>query len=106
MFRQAVQRQLVGDVELGAYLSGGMDSGSITAIAAQSSPYLKSFTCGFDLSSASGLEACFDERRVAESLSYEFKTEHYEVVLKSGDMERCLPSLVWHLETKGRAKLP
>ncbi|MEK9773206.1 MAG: asparagine synthase (glutamine-hydrolyzing) [Opitutae bacterium] len=98
LFRQAVQRQLVGDVELGAYLSGGMDSGSITAIAAQSFPYLKSFTCGFDLSSASGLEACFDERRVAESLSYEFKTEHYEVVLKSGDMERCLPSLVWHLE--------
>jgi len=98
LFRQAVQRQLVSDVELGAYLSGGMDSGSITAIAAQSFDYLKSFTCGFDLSSASGLEACFDERKTAESMSYAFKTEHYEVVLKSGDMERCLPSLVWHLE--------
>ena len=98
LFKQAVQRQLVSDVELGAYLSGGMDSGSITAIASQSFEYLKSFTCGFDLSSASGLEACFDERVTAEALSYAFKTEHYEVVLKAGDMERCLPSLAWHLE--------
>lgn len=98
LFKQSVQRQLVSDVELGAYLSGGMDSGSITAIASQSFEYLKSFTCGFDLSSASGLEACFDERSTAEALSYAFKTEHYEVVLKAGDMERCLPQLAWHLE--------
>jgi asparagine synthase (glutamine-hydrolysing) len=54
LFVQAVNRQLVSDVELGSYLSGGMDSGSITAVAAQSFPYLKTFTCGFDLSSASG----------------------------------------------------
>ena len=31
-------------------------------------------------------------------MSYRFKTEHYETVLKAGDMERCLPQLVWHLE--------
>ena len=98
LFRQAVNRQLVSDVELGSYLSGGMDSGSITALAASSFPYLKTFTCGFDLSSATGLEAGFDERRVAEAMSYVFKTEHYEVVLKAGDMERCLPNLAWHLE--------
>lgn len=98
LFRQAVNRQLVGDVELGAYLSGGMDSGSITALAAQQFPYLKSFTCGFDLSSASGIELAFDERAKAEAMSARFKTEHYEMVLKAGDMERCLPSLAWHLE--------
>ena len=98
LFRQAVNRQLVSDVELGAYLSGGMDSGSITALAAQQFPYLKSFTCGFDLSSASGIELAFDERKKAEAMSASFKTEHYEMVLKAGDMERCLPSLAWHLE--------
>lgn len=98
LFRQAVNRQLVTDVELGSYLSGGMDSGSITAIAAQSNPYIKTFTCGFDLTSASGLELAFDERRKAEYMSYCFKTEHYEMVLKSGDMERVLPKLAWHLE--------
>ena len=98
LFQQAVSRQLVSDVELGSYLSGGMDSGSITAIAASNFPNLKTFTCGFDLSSASGLELAFDEREKAEAMSAKYKTEHYEMVLKAGDMERCLPKLAWHLE--------
>ncbi|MCB1507475.1 MAG: asparagine synthase (glutamine-hydrolyzing) [Hyphomicrobiaceae bacterium] len=98
LFRQAVNRQLVADVELGSYLSGGMDSGSITAIAAKAFPNLKTFTCGFDLSSASGMELAFDERRRAEAMSALFRTEHYEMVLKAGDMERALPAVARHLE--------
>tara|TARA_B100000787_G_scaffold57703_1_gene42012 strand:+ start:5761 stop:7764 length:2004 start_codon:yes stop_codon:yes gene_type:complete len=102
LFSQAVKRQLVSDVPIGSYLSGGMDSGSITAIASnhfqQSNEFLKTFTVGFDLSSISGLERSFDERAKAEFMSYKFKTEHYEMVLKSGDMERCLPNFAYHLE--------
>jgi asparagine synthase (glutamine-hydrolysing) len=98
LFRQAVNRQLVSDVEVGSYLSGGMDTGSITAIAASQLPYIKTFTCGFDLHSASGLELGYDEREKAELMSYLFKTEHYDMVLKAGDMERILPKLAWHLE--------
>lgn len=98
LFNQAVNRQLIGDVEIGAYLSGGIDSGSITAIAAHQFPNMKTFTCGFDLSSASGIELGFDERASAEAMSGRFKTEHYELVLKAGDMERSLTDLTWHLE--------
>jgi asparagine synthase (glutamine-hydrolysing) len=98
LFCQAVQRQLVSDVEIGSYLSGGIDSGSITAIAARNFPYIKTFCIGFDLSSASGLELGFDEREKAEMVSAIYKTEHYEMVLKSGDMERCMEKLIWHLE--------
>ena len=98
LFRQAVSRQLISDVDLGAYLSGGMDSGSITAIAARQLPHMKSFTCGFDLHSAAGLELAYDERRQAEYMSHLAKTEHYEMVLKAGDMERCMSRLAWHLE--------
>ena len=98
LIRQAVGRQLVTDVELGAYLSGGMDSGTLTALAAREFPYIKTFTCGFDLSSASGIELAFDERAKAEAMSARFKTEHYEMVLKAGDMERCLQTVARHIE--------
>ncbi|MFZ5818736.1 MAG: asparagine synthase (glutamine-hydrolyzing) [Chloroflexota bacterium] len=98
LLRQAVERQLVSDVDVGSYLSGGMDSGTLTAIAAMQLPYIKTFTCGFDLSSASGIELGFDERFKAERMSYLFKTEHYEMVLKAGDMERIMPRLAWHIE--------
>jgi asparagine synthase (glutamine-hydrolysing) len=98
LFEQAVNRQLVSDVEIGSYLSGGIDSGAITCVAARNFRHLKTFTAGFDLSSASGLELGFDERARAESLSNRYKTEHYEVVLKAGDMERVMPALIWHLE--------
>ncbi|MBY0404241.1 MAG: asparagine synthase (glutamine-hydrolyzing) [Cyanobacteria bacterium] len=98
LFRQSVNRQLVSDVPIGSYLSGGMDSGSITALSAKQLPYMTSFTVGFDLHSASGMEISFDERSKAELMSYLFKTEHYEMVLKAGDMERVMPRLVKHLE--------
>jgi len=98
LFTQAVNRQLISDVEVGSYLSGGMDSGSITAIASKRIPYLKTFVCGFDLHSASGIELSYDERERAEYMSYCFGTEHYEIVLKAGDMERCIRELVYHIE--------
>jgi asparagine synthase (glutamine-hydrolysing) len=98
LLHQAVNRQLVSDVDVGAYLSGGMDSGTVTAIAAKSLDHIRTFTCGFDLSSVSGMELQFDERAASERMSYLFGTEHYEMVLKSGDMERVLPKLAWHLD--------
>ena len=98
LIKQAVKRQLVADVELGSYLSGGIDSGTLTALASKELPYIKTFTCGFDLSSASGLELAFDERIKAEAMSAKFKTEHYEIILKAGDMERCLPAFARSLE--------
>jgi asparagine synthase (glutamine-hydrolysing) len=98
LFVQAVTRQLVSDVPVGSYLSGGMDSGSITSVAARHLSRLTSFTAGFDVSSASGLELGFDERQAAEIMANLFKTEHYEVVMHAGDMEWVLPRLIWHLE--------
>ena len=98
LFRQAVERQLISDVEIGSYLSGGMDSGAITSVAAGQFPNLKTFTAGFDLSSASGMEMGFDERAKAEYLSGRYKTDQHEVVLKAGDMEKVMPELIWYLE--------
>jgi asparagine synthase (glutamine-hydrolysing) len=98
LFERAVTRQLIADVPIGSYLSGGMDSGSITSVAARHIPRIHTFSGGFDLSSASGMELSFDERPEAELMSNLFKTEHYEIVMHAGDMEHVLPQLIWHLE--------
>jgi asparagine synthase (glutamine-hydrolysing) len=98
LFAQAVTRQLVSDVPVGGYLSGGMDSGAITAVASPRLQEMRTFTCGFDMHSASGLEFGYDERELSELMSYLFQTEHYEMVLKAGDMERVMPRLAAAIE--------
>lgn len=98
LFKQAVKRQMVADVRVGSYLSGGMDSGSITGIASSQTNRLATFTCGFDMSATTGREANFDERRDAELMASFFKTEHYEQVLNAGDLAWALPKVVYHLE--------
>ena len=97
-FEAAVERQLVSDVPVGSYLSGGMDSGSIVAVASRRIPRLATFTGGFDLTSVSGLELAFDERADAEHVASRCGTEHYEMVLHAGDMAAALPDVIWHLE--------
>lgn len=98
LFKQAVSRQMIADVPVGSYLSGGMDSGSITAQASKHVKRLTTFTCGFDMSEVTGVEANYDERRDAELMANHFKTEHYEQVLNAGDIRWSLPRVVYHLE--------
>ena len=90
LLKQAVKRQLMSDVPLGSYLSGGMDSGTISSLASRSIDSLNTFTIGFDMKSASGLELAFDERSKASLMSSLLGTKHHESILKSGDMEKSL----------------
>lgn len=98
LFEQTVTRQMISDVPVGSYLSGGMDSGSITAIASENVDRLSTFTCGFDMSEVSGKEANYDERRAAELMANQFKTEHFEQIMNAGDLRWSLPKVVYHLE--------
>jgi len=98
LFSKAVEKQMISDVPVGSYLSGGMDSGSISVIASQHIKRLYTFTCGFDMSEVTGVEANYDERRDAELTANFIKSEHYEQVMNAGDLSWSLPRLVWHLE--------
>ncbi len=98
LFERAVKRQMVADVPVGSYLSGGMDSGSIAAVASKELDRLATFTCGFDMNEVTGREANFDERRDAELMANHLKTEQFEQVMNAGDIRWSLPKLVYHLE--------
>lgn len=98
LFSNAVSRQMVADVPVGSYLSGGIDSGSISVLASRHVDRLYTFTCGFDMSQVTGVEANYDERRDAELTANFIKSEHYEQVMNAGDLKWSLPKLVWHLE--------
>jgi asparagine synthase (glutamine-hydrolysing) len=98
LFVQAVERNLISDVEVGSFLSGGLDSGSITAVASSRVPKLKTFTCGFDMESVVGIELAFDERAVATHAAAMYGTNHSEIALRSGDMERVMSDVVFHIE--------
>ena len=95
---QAVERQCVSDVPVGSYLSGGMDSGTVTAITTAVFGRIATFTIGFDLSEAASHELNFDERESAEYMANLFQTEHHERVLHPDDMEAVTAKLIWHLE--------
>ena len=98
LIRQAVERQCVSDVPVGSYLSGGMDSGTVTGLTANHFGRIATFTGGFDLSEAQGRELRFDERELAEKMASLFQTQHYECVLHAGDMSAVMDHLIWHLE--------
>jgi asparagine synthase (glutamine-hydrolysing) len=73
-YQGAVKRQLMGDVPVGISLSGGIDSGSIVAMARSvSSAPLKTFSLGFN--------EPWDETADARFLAEKFETEHHELVL-------------------------
>lgn len=98
LLQQAVDRQTSGEQSVGCFLSGGMDSSTLACMASRTIRRLPTFTCGFDLSSVSGIELAWDEREYANLIADKIKSEHYDVVLHAGDMEAVMPELVECLE--------
>jgi len=90
--RKAVSRQMVSDVPLGAFLSGGIDSSLVVRMMAESSKFpVKTFTIGF------GRER-MSETPYAKIVAERFKTDHHEFQVTPERMEEILPKLVWHFD--------
>jgi asparagine synthase (glutamine-hydrolysing) len=77
LLADSVKRQLMSDVPLGFFLSGGMDSSSVVAAARQATPdaVLKTFTVGF-------ADPSYDERREAALVARHLRTSHTELVVE------------------------
>jgi len=79
LVRKAVQKRLVADVPFAAFLSGGVDSSIITALAAQElGSSLNTFTVSFD-------EAVFSEHYIAAKVAKRYGTQHHEIRLTPQD---------------------
>lgn len=94
LLEDSVKSQLEPNRNPGVYLSGGIDSGAITALAAPHAPELYTFTCGFDTTGVAAHDAGVDERGCAERVAARYQTSHYSRTIRAGDMARVLPSLI------------
>jgi asparagine synthase (glutamine-hydrolysing) len=93
LFSDAVRIRLRADVEVAAYLSGGIDSSATVAYIKDIEPgILSTFSIGFD-------EKDFDESPYQEEAVKYFDTTHKSMICSSKDIADSFPRVVWHSET-------
>ena len=91
----AVQSEMVSDVPLGAFLSGGIDSSTIVAFMARHSDRpVKTYSIGFKGDAASDV---YNELPYARQVAEQFGTDHREIIVRP-DVARLLPKLAWHMD--------
>lgn len=92
LLEDAVQKRLISDVPLGCFLSGGIDSSIITAIAAQLSPNINTFSIGYKD------EKYFDETCYTELVAKKYKTNHTVFSLRNNDLLGCLYDMLDYMD--------
>lgn len=87
LLKESVKRRLISDVPLGVFLSGGIDSSAITALAQREVPgKIKTFSIGFE-------DPSFDESKYASLVSRYVGTEHHEQTMTPTDLLNIVPRL-------------
>lgn len=84
LLEQAVEERLTADVPVGAFLSGGIDSSVVVALASRYVSGLKTFSVGFPD------HPYFDETRYAQLVARKYNTSHQELLLTNKDLEENL----------------
>lgn len=102
LLRRSIEQQLVADVPVGCFLSGGYDSSLVTAIAASvSATPVRTFSIGFR-------NPRYDEAPYAEAVSRHLRTEHHEYYVADEEVRDLVPSLahVWDEPFADSSQIP
>ena len=92
LFEDAVHIRMRSDVPFGAFLSGGLDSGSIVSIMKNfSKNQVETFTIGFN-------ETKYDERDLAATVAERFQTQHYEKIVSHDSLGSALEKILFHYD--------
>ena len=86
---ESISGQLMSDVSLGTQLSGGVDSGWVSVLAARKASGMNSFTIGFG-------EQSFDETNEAKLIAQTGSLKYHEIMANSKTFFNILPDIVWH----------
>lgn len=89
---ESVRMRMLSDVPLGAFLSGGIDSSAIVAIASRYTDQLKTYSIGY------ADEPYFDETSFAELVAKKYKTDHTVFKLKNDDLFANLFDMLDHID--------
>jgi asparagine synthase (glutamine-hydrolysing) len=90
---EAVRLCLKSDVEVGAFLSGGIDSSVIVALMKQHAAHVQTFSVGYG-----GRATGFNELAYAHRVASELGTEHHELILHARSSIDLLPRILWHYD--------
>ncbi len=89
----AIRLCLKSDVEVGAFLSGGLDSSLITALMRSMSAKVQTFSVGYR-----GAAEGFNELSYAKRVSEHLGTQHHELILDATSSIELLPKIIWHYD--------
>lgn len=87
----SVKMHMRSDVPVGTFLSGGIDSSIITAVASKINPNIKTFTVGF------GVEG-YSEIELAKETAKELGVENISIVISPEEFIKELPNIIWHMD--------
>ena len=91
LFESSVKSRLISDVPVGAFLSGGVDSSAVVAIASKYKKNLNTFSVSFDVDK-------FDESAYSKEISKKFKTKHRMIRFNSKKLKNTLKKLTFHYD--------